>query len=77
LRASLEQALDESQPRKVSSIRIIVRSNLGETHTYTFPDLKQAIAFLQDFSEERVLDTTNAPELLTTWQARSKKRKPG
>ncbi len=64
LRKSLQTALNESIPRKLHSVVLVVRSNRGETHTYDFPDLQQAIAFMQSYDEERELDTSDAPVLL-------------
>src|SRR5581483_2651616 len=52
LRKSLEIALDESIPRKVRSVTIVVRSERGETYTYVFPNLQQAIDFMQSYDEE-------------------------
>lgn len=64
LRNSLEAALDESIPRRVHLVIIVVRSNRGETYNYTFPDLEQALIFLQAYDEQRDMDTTSAPGLL-------------
>jgi hypothetical protein len=41
-----------------------VRSNLGETFTYSFPDLKGALEFMKAFDERRHMDTSEAPALL-------------
>ncbi|MGQ9626871.1 MAG: hypothetical protein ACUVV0_08210 [Anaerolineae bacterium] len=64
LRESLQAALDESVPRKVQSVTVVVRSNWGETHLHTFTELKQAIKFMEAFDEKRDLDTSGAPALL-------------
>jgi len=64
LRESLQTVLDESLPRKVRSVAVVVRSNRGETFTHSFPDLKQAIAFMESFDEKQDMDTSNAPALL-------------
>ena len=64
LRHSLREVLDESIPRKVNSVAIVVRSNLGETFTYSFPDLKGALEFMKAFDERRHMDTSEAPALL-------------
>lgn len=63
LRTSLGVALDESIPRRVHSVTIVVRSNRGETYSYTFPNLEQARTFLQAYDEQRDMDTSNAPAL--------------
>ncbi len=64
LRRSLEVALDESIPRQVRSVSVVVRSNRGETFTYTFADLPQALEFMQTYDERQDMDTSNAPSLL-------------
>lgn len=64
LRESLQTVLDESLPRKVRSVSVVARSNRGETYTHSFPDLKQAIAFMGSFDETRDMDISNAPALL-------------
>lgn len=64
LRRSLREALDESIPRKVNSVTVIVRSNRGETFTYLFADLREAVEFMKAFDERREMDTSNAPGLL-------------
>jgi hypothetical protein len=64
LRASLQSALDESVPRKVKSVKAIIRSNRGETIAFLFDDLKSAVTFLQSTSEQQLLDVTNSPTLL-------------
>lgn len=64
LRASLQSALDESVPRKIKLVKVVIRSNRGETNSFVFDDLKAAVTFLQSAEEERLLDTANAPTLL-------------
>jgi len=64
LRASLQSALDESVPRKVKSVKAIIRSNRGETIAFLFDDLKSAVTFLQSASEQQLLDVTDSPTLL-------------
>ncbi len=63
LRHSLGVALDESLPRRVHSVTIVVRSNRGETYSYTFPNLGQALTFLQAYDEQRDMETSGAPAL--------------
>jgi hypothetical protein len=75
LQKSLEVALDESIPRKVRSVTIVVRSERGETYTYVFPNLQRAIDFMQSYDEERDMDTSNAPALLTESKKESKIRR--
>jgi hypothetical protein len=64
LRMALETALDESIPRTLRSVSVIVRSNRGETFTHTFDSLQQALDYIQQFDEARDMDTTRAPSLL-------------
>ncbi len=64
LRSSLEAALDDSIPRQVRSVSLVVRSNRGETFTHSFADLRQAIDFMQNYDEEQDMDTWGAPSLL-------------
>jgi hypothetical protein len=64
LRHALQEALDESLPRKVQSVIVVIRSNRGETRSFTFRDLKTAIDFMRSSDEEGLLDMTSAPALL-------------
>ena len=63
LRESLKNALDESIPREVRSVTVIVRSNRGETRSFSFDTLKKAIAFLDSTGEEQLIDVSTAPAL--------------
>jgi hypothetical protein len=71
LRASLRKALDESAPRAIKSVKVIVRSNRGETRSFLFSDLRSAIAFLNSSSDDQLVDTADAPALLR--ESRKKK----
>jgi len=64
LQESLRMALDESVPRELDSVALVIRSNRGETYRYTFPALDQAIAFMQSFDEEENMGNSSAPSLL-------------
>jgi hypothetical protein len=64
LREALKTALDESAPRQIRSVTIVVRSSRGETFPHVFADIKQALGFLQKYNQERDMDTTDAPSLL-------------
>lgn len=66
LRASLQSALDESVPRKIKSVKAIIRSNRGETKSFVFNDVQSAVAFLQSANEEQLLDMTDSPSVLKT-----------
>jgi hypothetical protein len=69
LRQALKEALNESQPRKVQSVTVLLRSSRGETRSFKFTGLRSAIDFLKSSDEVRLLDMSNAPTLL-----REKKR---
>lgn len=64
LQNSLQLALDESVPRKLGSVTLVIRSNYGETYRHTFHDLAQTIDFMRSFDEESDMDNSNAPTLL-------------
>lgn len=64
LRESLQVALDESVPRELGSVTLVIRSNHGETYRRTFCTLDQVIDFMQSFDEERDMDNSSAPSLL-------------
>jgi hypothetical protein len=76
LRQSLSEALDESVPRKVKSVTVVVRSNRGETRSFTFPNLKSAIDFMHSSNEGGLLDMTAAPALLMEQSKPPKKPRP-
>jgi len=71
LRLSLQTALDESTPRKIKSVKVVVRSNRGETRSFSFNDLKSAIAFLNSSSVDQMIDVSDSPALLR--ESRKKK----
>jgi hypothetical protein len=64
LRKSLQTALDESIPRELDSVTLVIRSNYGETYRRSFHALDQAINFMRSFDEERDMDNSGAPSLL-------------
>lgn len=72
LRQSLQATLDDSRPRKVSRIVVVVRTSYGETFTYNFDTLKQALKFIRVFDEKRELDTTHAPTLILNRKPKQK-----
>ena len=65
LKDSLELALDDSIPRTVNSVKVSIRSNLKETYTYVFSNLLETVEFLESYNEERDMDTSSVPPLLT------------
>lgn len=65
LKNSLELALDVSIPRAVDSVKVLIRSNLKETYTYVFSNLVETVEFLESYNEERDMDTSSVPALLT------------
>ena len=64
LQEALATALDESVPRHVVAVAVVIRSSLGETFTYRFADLRQALEFMREFDEGRDMDTEGAEDLL-------------
>lgn len=66
LRESLEIALDESLPRTVNSVRVVITSNRGETYTYNFSNLEETVTFLASYDQEKDMDSSNSPVLLRT-----------
>lgn len=64
LKKALMQALDESVPRQVSKVSILIKTNLGETFTFIFNSVKQASSFLSNFNVEQFLDISKAPTML-------------
>jgi len=75
LRQALRVALDESVPRELDSVTLVIRSNRGETYRHVFPALDQAIGFMQSFDEERDMDNTSAPSLLMETGKEERKRR--
>lgn len=63
LREALAKALDESVPRQVRKVSILISTNRGETFTFTFNSVKQAVSFMSKFNAKRCLDTSKAPTI--------------
>jgi hypothetical protein len=63
LKVSLEEVLDESLPREIASIKVAIRSNLGETYIYTFHNLQDAIEFLEAFTDAD-MNSLSSPTVL-------------
>ncbi|GAB4183575.1 MAG: hypothetical protein Fur006_20600 [Coleofasciculaceae cyanobacterium] len=63
LKVSLEEILDESYSREIALIKVVIRSNLGETYTYTFSNLQEAVEFLEAFTDAN-MDTLSSPAVL-------------
>jgi len=66
LSQSLKATLDTSVPREVREVEITIETNLGESRRYTFPSLAAAVAFLDGFDEEAILNDENGPALWDT-----------
>jgi hypothetical protein len=64
LAEAIRKALDESVPRRVRRVSVIVTTERGETFSFHFNTIQEASEFLRKFDECRDLDTTNAPTLL-------------
>lgn len=66
LQEALAKALDESVPRRVRKVSILINTNRGETFTFAFNSVEQAASFLANFNAEQCLDTSKAPTILMT-----------
>lgn len=64
LQQTLEAALDESTPRALRSVTLLLHTNKGETFMRQFDTLEAATEYLQAFDEQHDLDTTSAPTIL-------------
>jgi len=64
LKTALAQVLDESKPRRIKKITVLINTNRGETFTFQFHSIEETIRFFKGFNEEKHLDTTEAPTLL-------------
>lgn len=66
LEQSIAQALidnEESNAKAVAGVKICIKTENGETHIFEFKTLEQALQFMQDFDEQKDLDTSNQPSL--------------
>lgn len=63
LREALAVTLDEAAPRELSQIEVTIETNLGESRQYIFKSLEEAIAFLSDFDEEKILNAADDPPI--------------
>lgn len=66
LRTALAETLSTATPREVRQVEIVVETNLGESRRYVFDDIAQALAFLDDFDAEEVLNANDGPALWET-----------
>lgn len=65
LTSAIRKALDESVPQRVRHVGVAVITERGETFTFYFATIQEAKEFLEKFDEDRYLDTSSAPTLLT------------
>jgi hypothetical protein len=63
LQEEITKVLDNSIPRSIKDVEIEVTTNLGEVKFYHFDSVEEALKFLQEFDEEEILSTENAPSL--------------
>ena len=59
----ISKVLDNTTPREIAEIEIQVTTNIGETKIYKFNRIEDALGFLKDFDEEKILSTENSPAL--------------
>ncbi|MDW8104455.1 MAG: hypothetical protein RMK92_05535 [Armatimonadota bacterium] len=64
LEQTVEAALDESTPRMLRSVTLLLHTNRGEKIIREFDTLKAALEYMQSFDEQTELDTTAAPSIL-------------
>ncbi len=64
LRETIESTLEQGIPKRIRTIKVLIQNNLGETYTYSFVNLSQALVFLQSYEASRDMDNANAPTLL-------------
>ncbi|HZP81451.1 MAG TPA: hypothetical protein VFB21_07430 [Chthonomonadaceae bacterium] len=63
LRQALKETLDTAVPREVSTVEVIIETNLGESRRYTFESIAAAIEFLESFDEETILNDEGGPAM--------------
>jgi hypothetical protein len=56
LRRSLDATLDTTQPREVKEVEVTIETNLGESRQYNFDSIAAAIAFLENFNEQEIIN---------------------
>lgn len=59
----VSRVLDNTSPRNIRNVEIQVSTNLGETRVFIFDTTEQALKFLQEFDERKILSTENSPSL--------------
>lgn len=63
LRQALAETLDNATPREVREIEVVIETNLGESRRFVFDSVAEAIAFLDEFDAESVLNDEDGPAL--------------
>lgn len=63
---AIERILDDTIERTISYVQIQVFTNLGETKIFKFDVIQDALEFLQDVTNEELLDNKNSPTLFDT-----------
>lgn len=66
LRLSLKDTLDIEKPREIIQVEVIIETNLGESRSYIFESIEGALAFLQEFDEQKLLNDGDGPPLWNT-----------
>lgn len=60
LEAAIEKTLDNSVKREVERVTIEIHTNIGEVKRFEFPNIKEALDFLEDFSFEEILNNADS-----------------
>ncbi len=66
LEISIAQALNDSEdntPQTITGVKVVIKTDNGETHVFVFEALEEAIQLMENFDEQRDLDTSKTPSL--------------
>lgn len=63
LSQSLKETLDTAVPREVKKVELTIETNMGESRRYIFESIAAALAFLEQFDEEEMLNDERGPAL--------------
>ena len=63
LRESLRSTLNPAAPREIIEVEVTIETNLGESRRYSFDSVIEAIAFLQSFNEQEILNDENGASI--------------
>jgi hypothetical protein len=63
LRESLNATLSPDISRDVQTIEVTIETNFGETHTYIFETVEEAIDFLENLDADHIINDDSGPSL--------------